>query len=153
MNVPKSKTMDGRSSQVKLTHRLGSCYTLGVGGHNADAPPVEEQSRTRVPGRVGGTISAGVGERAMSHRAPGRTDFLYAQPRGIFGVARLFSFIAPFDRYNTTRTGREADARALRQDWRVVGDTIFGAILKYRRMSHLAHSYKGATGVRTARAS
>lgn len=57
----------------------------------------------------------------------GRSDFFFARPRPLFGVARLASLFAPFDRYNHGKTPQEADAQALANDWRVVGETLVEA--------------------------
>lgn len=46
-----------------------------------------------------------------------RSDFLFAQPSGLFGAARLLDLGGNFDSYNRSRTGEEADQRALTSDW------------------------------------
>lgn len=57
-----------------------------------------------------------------------RTDFLFAQPSGLYGVARLFDFAGTFDRYNESSTPEEADARAMYSDWRMVGEDLLAAM-------------------------
>ncbi len=57
-----------------------------------------------------------------------RTDFLFAQPSFISGVARLVDFGCVFDLYNYSRTPVEADVRASVSDWLNVGDDICEAV-------------------------
>jgi hypothetical protein len=52
------------------------------------------------------------------------SDFLFARPRALFGVARFFDFAASFDSYNSSESNDEADAKAMYSDWAVVGDAI-----------------------------
>jgi len=62
-----------------------------------------------------------------------RTDFLFAQPGFLFGLARLFDFSGAFDRYNASRTENEADARATLADWHLTGaDLCFALDLAQR---------------------
>ena len=49
------------------------------------------------------------------------TDVLYSRPSWLTGVARLFDFWGLFDTYDTSKSDRVADARALAADWRAVG--------------------------------
>lgn len=58
-------------------------------------------------------------------------ESLYATPSFLSGVARIFDFWGLLDRYNTSPSEREADARALGADWRVVGDDLRAAIREY----------------------
>jgi hypothetical protein len=57
-----------------------------------------------------------------------KSDLLFAQPCGLFGVSRLFDFGASFDEYNTSESGAEADAKAIASDWIVVGEDIAKSI-------------------------
>ena len=52
------------------------------------------------------------------------TDFLYARPSFVEGVARLLDFGNFLNTYNTSDSPEEADARALRADWCAVGDDL-----------------------------
>lgn len=52
-------------------------------------------------------------------------DFLFAQPSAISGAARSFDLWGQYDHYNVSRSGRQADARALYNDWRAVGQMLF----------------------------
>ena len=56
------------------------------------------------------------------------SDFLFARPSLVSGVARLVDFGCAFDSYNISSTGKEADVRALISDWFSVGDDISQAI-------------------------
>ena len=53
-----------------------------------------------------------------------RSDFLFAMPSPLAGVARLFDFAGTFDAYNASSTPDEADAKAMYADWAAVGDTL-----------------------------
>ena len=57
-----------------------------------------------------------------------RTDFLFAQPGFLFGLARFFDFSGTFDRYNASRTESEADARATLADWHLTGADLCYAL-------------------------
>jgi hypothetical protein len=57
-------------------------------------------------------------------RSRSRSDFLYARPRAIFGVARFLDFASLFDEYNGSPSEAEADAKAMWMDWASVGDDI-----------------------------
>jgi hypothetical protein len=56
-----------------------------------------------------------------------QSDFLFAQPRALFGVARLLSLFREFSEYNISRTPQEADARALYSDWAITGADLRAA--------------------------
>ena len=55
------------------------------------------------------------------------TDYLFARPSALFGMARLFDFFGLFDQYNGSRTPEEADARGLFVDWKMTGQDIIVA--------------------------
>jgi hypothetical protein len=57
-----------------------------------------------------------------------KTDFLFAQPGFLFGLARLFDFSGAFDQYNVSRTEGEADARATLADWHLTGADLCYAL-------------------------
>lgn len=59
------------------------------------------------------------------------TDFLFATPSLLSGVARLFDFWGLFTSYNISKNRRAADAEALYSDWRAVGSDIGKATSKY----------------------
>lgn len=56
------------------------------------------------------------------------TGFLYADPSFLSGLAAVLDLSGSLVMYNTSRTGREADQRALASDWAVVGKDIGAAI-------------------------
>ncbi|MCQ3808742.1 MAG: N-6 DNA methylase [Acidimicrobiaceae bacterium] len=49
-----------------------------------------------------------------------RTTYLYARPRALHGIARVFDFFGVYDSYNTSPTPQEADILAVLQDWLAV---------------------------------
>lgn len=57
------------------------------------------------------------------------TDFLFARPSFLAGVARLLDLDAQIDVYNQSPTTSEADARAIYSDWRMVGEDLHTAII------------------------
>lgn len=57
-----------------------------------------------------------------------KTDFLFAQPGFLFGLARLFDFSGAFDCYNVSRTESEADVRATLADWHLTGADLCFAL-------------------------
>jgi len=66
----------------------------------------------------------------MKTKKPATSDFLFARPSTLSGVARLFDFAGTFDAYNTSATTDEADAKALHADWVAVGDDIESSMAK-----------------------
>ena len=57
-----------------------------------------------------------------------RSDFLFARPSWLSGVARTLDLTGVFDDYNYSPTEARADAKALLCDWRVVGEVIRDAM-------------------------
>ena len=57
-----------------------------------------------------------------------RSDFLYARPSFVEGAARVFDLGGTLNEYNTSPTGRDADAIAIRSDWVAIGQDIRDAI-------------------------
>ena len=62
-----------------------------------------------------------------------RTDFLFARPSFLSGMARVLDLFGVFDSYNESRSTEEADARAMYADWRVVGQDIYDASTTFDR--------------------
>jgi acetylornithine/succinyldiaminopimelate/putrescine aminotransferase len=52
------------------------------------------------------------------------TGFLFAEPTFLSGIASLFDLSGSLVVYNESKTGQEADRRALASDWAVVGKDI-----------------------------
>lgn len=52
------------------------------------------------------------------------TNFLFANPSFLSGWAAVLDVAGTLNEYNQSRTGQEADARALASDWAVVGKDI-----------------------------
>ena len=67
------------------------------------------------------------------HEKPAFTDYLYARPSLLAGVARIFDFWGLFTSYNSSRSGREADFHAISSDWRAVGYDLRCATRQYER--------------------
>lgn len=56
------------------------------------------------------------------------TDFLTGRAGLLEGAGRLFDFAGSMNTYNGSSTPEEADAKALRQDFAMVGKDLRGAI-------------------------
>ena len=60
-----------------------------------------------------------------------RSDFLFAQPSFLSGVARILDIFGLFDSYNESPTPQEADAQAMYADWRITGQDITDAAAEF----------------------
>jgi hypothetical protein len=58
------------------------------------------------------------------------TDYLFAMPKFITGMASAMDLGATLTQFNTSRNGEEADRKAIRNDWIVVGNDIRGVLIK-----------------------
>ena len=56
------------------------------------------------------------------------SDFLYARPSFLEGVARIFDLRGTLNEYNVSPTGKEADAVAIWSDWAAIGQDMRDAI-------------------------
>ena len=55
------------------------------------------------------------------------TFFLFANPNFLSGIAGVLDMAGTLYVYNESRSGQEADARALASDWAVVGKDLMKA--------------------------
>ena len=60
-----------------------------------------------------------------------KSDFLVATSSFTSGAGRLLDWYGLYDLYNVSRSGQEADAKAIFSDWRVVGEDINDAMLEF----------------------
>jgi hypothetical protein len=60
------------------------------------------------------------------------SDFLFARPSFLGGMARIFDFGGTLKIYNDSPNGAIADEKALRADWKAVGDCLRSALAEYR---------------------
>jgi hypothetical protein len=67
-----------------------------------------------------------------------RTDFLYARPSAVSGVARVFDLFGTLDDYNISDTPAEADAKAIASDWIIAGQDIVDAMELHDSEMHTA---------------
>jgi hypothetical protein len=63
-----------------------------------------------------------------------RTDFLFAMPTWLSGTARSLDLAGQFDEYNDDDLA--ADANALANDWRAVGESLADAMRAFTRDPH-----------------
>jgi hypothetical protein len=64
----------------------------------------------------------------------GWTDFLYARPSLLGGAASALDIGGTLHIFNDSRTGAEADAIAIRADWRAIGADLQKAIDEHRKL-------------------
>ena len=62
-----------------------------------------------------------------------RTDFLYASPSFLEGIARVFDLGGTLNEYNNSPTPRYADGYAIGMDWCVVGKDIQESVSAHSR--------------------
>jgi len=60
-----------------------------------------------------------------------KSTFLFATPTFTSGFARALDLYGVYDRYNSSRTEREADYKAIWSDWSVVGQDIHFALRSF----------------------
>ena len=80
-----------------------------------------------------------------------RTDYLFASPSFLSGVARLLDLSGRFDVYNDSDDEALADARAVYSDWRMVGQDLAGAMTVVEREQAKPQDTAGGTAVRRPR--
>ena len=56
---------------------------------------------------------------------------LYSRPSFWEGVARLFDFGGTLNRYNYSKSEREADFRAIESDWQAIGEDLRNALTEF----------------------
>jgi len=64
----------------------------------------------------------------MSDKTSSYTDFLYARPSFLEGLARIADFFGVLQDYNTSSTPEAADERTIRADWAAVGADLWSAL-------------------------
>ena len=67
-----------------------------------------------------------------------RTDYLFACPGFLGGMASVLDLGATLVLYNDSPTTEEADAQAIKSDWEVVGNDIRAAMAEMDR-KQIAH--------------
>ncbi|HOC93882.1 MAG TPA: hypothetical protein PKH33_16160 [bacterium] len=60
-----------------------------------------------------------------------KTDYLYAKPSFLGGMARVLDLGGTLKEYNSSSSSEEADARAISSDWKMVGKDIKAAMLRH----------------------
>ncbi len=64
----------------------------------------------------------------MTKAKPHRTDFLYPTPDFITGAGSVINIAGNYFTFNYSESDHEADCRAIRSDWEVIGHDITEAI-------------------------
>lgn len=65
---------------------------------------------------------------------------LYARPSFLEGIARLFDIRGSLNKYNYSRSTKEADYRSLESDWEFVGLDLSKAIEKFAYENNLENN-------------
>lgn len=65
-----------------------------------------------------------------------RTDFLFATPSFIGGMASVLDLGATLVQYNQSLTAAEADTKAMQSDWETTGKDLRAAMNKWREAHH-----------------
>ena len=60
------------------------------------------------------------------------TDYIYARPSFLEGVARIMDIGGTLNEYNYASDGQQADAIAIWSDWAVIGQDMYTAMGIYR---------------------
>jgi len=66
------------------------------------------------------------------------SDFLFARPSFLEGMARIVDVRGVLNTYNTAASAQEADAIAMLADWSAVGQSIWDAIAVERSAQEAA---------------
>jgi len=59
------------------------------------------------------------------------SDFLFAVPSIMSGVARTLDLGGTFDSYNASKTEEDADRRAIGLDWKLIGGDLSDALYQF----------------------
>ncbi len=62
-----------------------------------------------------------------------QTDFLFAQPSFVGGMASVLDLGTTLVVYNESKTPKEADYRAIKCDWEVTGNDLRGSIDRFKQ--------------------
>jgi len=65
-----------------------------------------------------------------SHPKKYKTTFLFVKPKLFIGIGSIFNIYGNYWMFNYSKSGGEADAKALENDWGVIGQDIKEAIKK-----------------------
>lgn len=60
-------------------------------------------------------------------------NYLFAEPSFLGGMASVFDLGGTLHIYNTSNTDKDADALAIGNDWRAVGEDIKSAIFRHEQ--------------------
>lgn len=71
-----------------------------------------------------------------------KSFYLFAEPSFIEGMIRVIDFKGTINIYNDSEIPKEADFRALENDWRVVGDDLKDSINEYERTRDIITSIR-----------
>ena len=61
------------------------------------------------------------------------SDFLFVTPTFLLGAASVLDIGGTLTGYNTSKSELEADTKAIRSDWQMVGHDICNALIDYKR--------------------
>ena len=64
------------------------------------------------------------------------TDFLYARPSFLGGLASILDIGSTLTVYNSSPTPEIADAKAMYSDWKAVGDDLRASMRRFEESLH-----------------
>lgn len=77
--------------------------------------------------------SGKLSEKHMAEKMLQFTSYLFSKASFLTGIGRIFDFSGSYERYNVSRTEKEADEKAMYLDWVAVGEDIRAALGEYGR--------------------
>jgi hypothetical protein len=66
----------------------------------------------------------------METKTETRTDFLFPKRNVLTGFSNVFSISGETTEFNKSNSGEEADSKAIRSDWEMIGNDLKEAIKK-----------------------
>lgn len=64
-----------------------------------------------------------------------RTDFLFPKRNFLTGFSSILSLFGEQNKFNTSKSGQEADIKAIKSDWEMIGEDIKSSMSKYNSYS------------------
>lgn len=65
------------------------------------------------------------------------TDYLFPKSDFITGVGSVFNIPGNFYEFNSSKSGKEADIKALNNDWSMVGNDLYSAKEEFDKENNL----------------
>jgi len=59
------------------------------------------------------------------------TDFLFSRTNYLIGAGSIIALMGNYYDFNYSKSSKDADIRAIRSDWRVIGNDLRGALKSF----------------------